>query len=121
MRLPLQITFHNLEPSEFIEKAAREHAEKLEQFHDQIISCRVSIEAPHKHQNKGILYHVTIDIRVPGDEIVVSRMPDDEHAHEDVYVAMRDAFNAARRQLKQYVQKRRGQVKRHAAPPPVSE
>ena len=117
MQSPLQIHFHNLEPSEFIEKAAREQAEKLEQFHDQIMSCRVTIESPHKHRHKGNLFHVTIAIRIPGDEIVVSRMPDDEHAHEDVYVTMRDAFQAARRRLQDQTQKRRGKVKRQAAPP----
>lgn len=114
MRVPLQIQFHNLEPSDAIEAAARKYAEKLEQFHEEIISCRVVIESPHKHHYKGKLYHVVVDVRIPGDEVVVSRMPDDQHAHEDVYVAIHDAFRAARRQLQDKLKKRRGRVKSHA-------
>ena len=91
----------------------RRHAEKLERFSDSIISCRVTVESPHKHQHKGVIYHITIDIRTPGDEIVVSRMPDDDHSHEDVYVAIRDAFKAAERQLKEHLRIRRGDVKKH--------
>jgi ribosome-associated translation inhibitor RaiA len=122
MQIPLQIHFQNLEPSEFIEAAVRKYAKKLEQFRDDIVSCRVTIESPHKHQRKGRLYHVVINVRTEGGEIAVSRMPDDEQAHEDVYVAIRDAFNAARRQLQDRLDIRRGYVKTHEAPePPVEQ
>jgi ribosome-associated translation inhibitor RaiA len=77
----------------------------------------VAIESPHKHQYKGKLYHVVVDVHVPGKEIVVSRAPDDQQAHEDVYVAIRDAFDAARRQIQDYVRIRRGKVKAHEPPP----
>jgi len=116
MQIPLQIKFRNLEPSPAIEADVRKHAEKLEHFDHEIVSCRVSVESPHKHKHKGRLYHVVINIRTKGDEITVSRMPDDEHAHEDVYVAIRDAFKAARRQLQDHLKKRRGHVKRHEPP-----
>ena len=91
MQTPLQIQFRNLEPSTFIEAAARKRAATLERFVDDIISCRVTIEAPHQKQQHGNLYNVSVDVRVPGKEVVVSRSPDDDHAFEDVYVAMRDA------------------------------
>jgi ribosomal subunit interface protein len=117
MQLPLEITFRNMEPSEFLEAKVRERAEKLDRFASHIMSCRVVVEAPHKHHNKGNLYHVRIDITVPGKEIVVSREPDQRHAHEDAYVAVRDAFDAARRQLEDYVAHRRGNVKVHEASP----
>ena len=81
------------------------------------MSCRVAVEAPHKHHHKGKLYHVRINITVPDKELVVSREPDQHHAHEDVYVAIRDAFDAMRRQLEDYARRRRGKVKRHEAPP----
>lgn len=117
MQVPLEIRFHNLEPSDAIEAAVRQRAEKLEQFADDIVSCRVTIEAPHKHHRRGKLYGVKVDVRVPGSEIVASREPDAHHAHEDVYVALRDAFDAARRQLQDYVRIRRAKVKTHEAPP----
>lgn len=71
------------------------------------------IESPHKHHRKGNLYHLRIDVTVPGDEIVVKRSPDEQHSHEDPYVAVRDAFDSARRQLEDYARKRRGKVKTH--------
>jgi ribosomal subunit interface protein len=117
MQVPLEIRFHNLEPSDAIEAAVRQRAEKLEQFAGDIVSCRVTIEAPHKHHRRGKLYGVKVDVRVPGSEIVASREPDAHHAHEDVYVALRDAFDAARRQLQDYVRIRRAKVKTHEAPP----
>ena len=61
-------------------------------FCDEIISCRVTIEAPHKHHHRGNIYQVTVDVRTPGDESVASRAPAQHHAHEDVYVAIRDAL-----------------------------
>ncbi|HHO68640.1 MAG TPA: HPF/RaiA family ribosome-associated protein [Gammaproteobacteria bacterium] len=117
MKLPLEIVFRNLEPSEAIEARVRERAEKLERFHQDIMSCRVVIETDHKHHHKGNLYHVRIDLTVPGAELVANRQPYKNHAYEDVYVAIRDAFDAIRRQLEDYVRRRRGHVKHHEPPP----
>ena len=117
MQIPLQIRFHKLEASEAVEAAIRKRAEQLEHFANNITSCRVTIDAPHKHHHQGNLYRVTIDIRTPAGEIVVSRSPDQHQAHEDAYVAIRDAFKAARRQLQDQVRERRGKVKAHEAPP----
>lgn len=117
MKLPLQIVFRNLDPSDAIEAKVRERAELLERYADDVMSCRVVIEASHKHRHKGHLYHVRIDLKVPGAEIVASREPELDHAHEDVYVAIRDAFDALRRRLEDYERRRRGDVKRHEAPP----
>ncbi len=117
MQVPLEIRFHNMEPSPAIERAIRERAAKLEQFADDITSCRVAVEAPHKHHRHGKLFAVTIDVRLPGGEVVASRDPAAHHSHEDVYVSLRDAFRAVRRQLQDYVRERRGKVKAHETPP----
>ena len=117
MQIPLQITFHNMESSDAIEAKIREKADKLERFADQIMRCRVVVEAPHKHHHKGKLYRVKIDMTLPGDEIVVSHDPGDDQAHEDVYVAIRDTFDAARRQLEDFVRRQRHKVKLHQAIP----
>ena len=116
MKQPVQITFRDIPPSEFVEARIQEKTKKLEQFYDQIMSVRVVVESPHSHQHKGNLFHVCIDITVPDGELVVNRAPKDHHAHEDVYVAIRDAFDAAKRQLKEYSRKRRGKVKNHQPP-----
>lgn len=106
MQQPLQITFKEMEPSNAIESWIHEHAAKLEKFHGPIMHCHVVIEAPHRHSHHGRLYDVRIDITVPGDEIVVSHQGPRDHAHEDVYVALRDAFRAARRQLQDAARRR---------------
>ena len=113
MSFPLEVDFHNLERSEFIESAVRERCKKLERFAPHVTRCRVKIAAPHRHHTKGNVYHVSVDLHVPGAEIVVNRDPDKDHAHEDVYVAVRDAINAAARQLQGYVRVRRGDVRKH--------
>lgn len=116
MKLPLQVTFRNMDPSDAMQTDVREKAEKLDHFYDQIMSCRVMIEAHHKHHRDGNLYHVRIDLKVPDEEIVVSREHDLHHSHADAYVAIRDAFDAARRQLEDYARRRQQHVKTHEAP-----
>ena len=105
MNIPLQVSFRNLEHSDFIEARIREKVEGLEKYFDRITSCRVVVEAPERHHHKGKLYHLRIELGVPGKEIVVSRKHHDDHSHEDVYVAIRDAFKAAKRQLEDYTRK----------------
>ena len=117
MQSPLEISFRNMDRSDAVEARVREHAEKLEQIFDRITSCRVVVEATHRHHHKGFLCHVSIDIGVPGTMVVVDRDPGKNHAHEDVYVAVRDAFKAARRRLEDHSERRAGKVKTHEAPP----
>lgn len=113
MQIPLQITWRDIEKSEAVEAAVQEHAKKLDQFCDHITSCRVVVEVPHHHKHKGNIYHISIDITVPGKEIAVTRDPSQHHAHEDMYVTVRDAFAAAKRQVQNYVRIQRGEVKHH--------
>ena len=112
MQIPLQITIRGIEHSDALETHIREKADKLDEFFDRIMSCRVVVEVPHKHHHQGKQFTVRIDIGVPGSEIVVNR----DHA-EDVYVALRDAFDAAKRQLEDYARKIRGDVKTHQPKP----
>lgn len=94
MQIPLQITLRNIAKSEAVEAAIRRKAEKLERFYKRIVSCRVAVEIPARHKHQGKEFVVCIDIKVPGGEIVVN------HDHnEDLYVALQEAFQAARRQL----------------------
>ncbi len=117
MELEPQITFRDIETSAAIESNIRQHLAKLERFHEHITKCRVTVEAPHRRHNKGVLYDVTVDITVPGGELLANRASGKDHTHEDVYVAIRDAFHAARRQLEAFARKRRGQVKIHEPQP----
>lgn len=113
MQIPVEITFHNLEASPALEALVREKVAYLERFSDRITSCRVAIEECHRQHRKGNTFRVRIDLTLPGKEIVVGRDPAANHAHEDAYVAVRDAFKAARRRLDDHTRQIRGRVKLH--------
>lgn len=115
MQIPIQITFRKMDTSPSVEAHIRERAEALEKFFDRITACRVVVEQSARRQHKGKLYHIRVDLTVPGREIVVKRDPPEHHAHEDILVAVRDVFDAARRQLEDHARKMRGDVKSHAA------
>lgn len=109
MKIPLQVTFRDMPTSEAVETRVRDKADKLARFYDRVINCRVVIEMPQRHKHQGKLHSVRVDLSVPGAELVAN------HAqHEDVYVAVRDAFDAITRKLEEYARKRRGEVKAHA-------
>src|ERR1051325_11236158 len=113
MQLSPQITFRDIEASAAIESRVRERIARLDRYYDRIMGCRVSVEAPHRHHHHGRLYHIRIDLKVPRGELVVNREPAEHHAHEDIYVATRDAFNALERQLQDYARQQRGAIKVH--------
>jgi len=108
MQLPLQINFRDLPHSDAIESAIRDKADKLDQFYDRIMSCRVTVGLIQKHKHQGKLFNVRIDLTVPGSEIVVNR-----DRAEDVYVAIRDAFDHAKRKLEDHARRVRGDTKVH--------
>lgn len=108
MQVPLQITMRQMEHSDALEADIRERAAKLEQFYPRMTSCRVAVEQTRKHHQQGREFTVRLDLRVPGREIVVTR----DH-REDVYVALRDAFDSAKRQLEEVIREQRGDVKVH--------
>ncbi len=109
----LQITFRDMEPSAAVEARIREHAAELDRLYDRIVGRRVVVEMPHRHHHQGRLYVVRITLTVPGREIVIGRAPTEHQAHEDVYVALRDAFEAAKRQLEDHIRRERGDTKHH--------
>jgi ribosomal subunit interface protein len=116
MQLPLQITFRHMDPSPALEARIRQRAEEFERFFDRITSCRVIVERVNRRHQQGNLFEVKIDLLLPGNELVVGREHRANHAHEDPYVAVRDAFDAARRLLEDHARRRRGEAKTHAVP-----
>ncbi|MBI2785666.1 MAG: HPF/RaiA family ribosome-associated protein [Legionella longbeachae] len=112
VHFPIHIVFSNFKHSQAIETNARNHAGKLGKYFDRIMNCKMSIET-HHHHHKGKIFHVRIDLIVPNAELIVNRDLIQNHAHEDVYVAIRDAFQAMTRKLKKYAHKQRGEIKYH--------
>lgn len=116
METPLELSFKNMQKSPFIEGLIREKADKLERLYDGITSCHVYVEAPHKSRRKGNPYEVRIEVRVPGTELAVTNKPGNTEAHEDIKIAVRDAFNAMERQVKKWKKKISGDIKTHDGP-----
>jgi ribosome-associated translation inhibitor RaiA len=108
MQVPLQISLHGLKRSDALYNAIRRKAEKLDHYCDRIMSCRVVLELAGRHKHRGREFTVRIDLKLPGSEIAITR----EH-NEELVVALRDAFDAARRKLEDYARERRGDVKKH--------
>lgn len=100
MTTPVEITFNGVEKSEAIEARIAEKVAALERRFARMTHCRVVVEAPHRRSKLGKLFHVQIEIGVPGRAPVIVRSDREEnHEHEDLSVALRDAFDATRRLL----------------------
>ncbi len=86
-----------------VETAIRDRAERLEKFHPNLIHCIVTVEGPSEHHQHGGTYDVRLEIRLPGPAIVINRQP-----NEDLGIALRDAFEAAKRRIEDHNEKLRG-------------
>ena len=115
MQTPVQIVFHKVGHSEALEHLIREKARRLEVIFPRLMRCHVSIDQPHRHKQQGEPFNVRITLHVPGGELAVNR-----DQHEDVYVALNDAFDAVRRQLEEHAQRARREVKHHGNGQPSS-
>ena len=113
MQTQPQVSFDDIPIDEAVRDAVLRHIDELESTSDRITGCHVVVAQPHRHHRAGRLYSVRIDLIVPGAEIVVNRNHPLDHAHEDVFVALRDSFNAVRRQLEDHVRHLRGAEKPH--------
>ncbi|HEX3860074.1 MAG TPA: HPF/RaiA family ribosome-associated protein [Stellaceae bacterium] len=116
MDIPVEIVFHNMPNSATLEVEIRDRTDKLERRFQHLIGCRVSVEQLHRRHQSGNIYEVHIEMRVPGDDLVVSHEP--HHAHDrftdpNAGIALRNAFKAAERRLIDYKQRLRGDVKSH--------
>jgi ribosomal subunit interface protein len=112
MQVPLKISFHNMDSSEGIEARVRERVDRLERLTDEIVSCRVAIEAPHKQPHRSTV-GITIDINVPGKTIVVKREFRHHESHDDAYKVIGVAFDVAERQIEHHRDLARRGTKTH--------
>jgi cold shock CspA family protein/ribosome-associated translation inhibitor RaiA len=119
VQIPLQIDFEGgLTASDALRTRIEHEVQKLERVQSRIVGCRVAMIGRSGRHQHGDLYSVRVQISIPGArDIVVDRNPDADHAHEDPYVAIRDAFKAARRRLQDRHRRLEGKVKVHEAPP----
>lgn len=118
MQMPLQISYHNMDPSDSISEWIRRKAEKLEERFPRLVSCKVAIEEPNHHHRhgKGRHFRVRVELSVPGELLVADREGPEIMSHEDAYLAVTSAFEAARRQLDAFAQRIEGRTKAHQTP-----
>jgi ribosomal subunit interface protein len=115
MAVPVQITFRDMPPSPAVSMHAEKRAQKLQQLFGRIVDCHVVVEEPHRRSRKGQKFHVRIDVRVPGRELVVSKIPED--TREDLYAALDDAFTDAERVVEDYARRLQPDAAAHTRPP----
>jgi ribosomal subunit interface protein len=109
--MPLEIAWHGTERSDRLENRIRDRVDKMHRYFKHINSVHVVVEVPHRSDHANKAYRLRIETRVPGDELVVSHEPGSRAQHHDPYIAVRDAFDAMDRQLEQFSQTVRGDVK----------
>jgi len=118
MRVPIEITYRNVSKRDDIEQLIHDKAEKLNDFHDGIVSCRISIELDQESKKSLNLYHIRIGLRVPpGKELVVHQKSGEPGTGEALRTVITEAFKTMGRQLKKLKQKQRGHVKSRAEIP----
>jgi ribosomal subunit interface protein len=105
MAIQTEITFHEVEHSDALEASIERWVSRLEHLHDRIVHCHVTVGQPHRHHRRGRLFDVHVKLDISGSEIVTA------WESEDVYLAVADAFRAARRQLLDELGVRRGKAK----------
>jgi cold shock CspA family protein len=114
MEVPLEIAFKDVEKTPEVEADIRDRVDKLEQVYDQIISCHISVERPHKHQRSGSPYRVRIDVRVPPrHEIVVKQESGYGDMHDPLNIVLEKAFDSVERELEDVKERQRHEVKKH--------
>jgi len=117
MNQPLEISFRNTDRSPAVEEVVRERAAALTRLCDRLMHLRVVIEMVGRHHRKGRLFRTRIDMKMRRQTVVIGRASESNPAHEDIYVAVRHAFDAATRRLQDKSRRRRGETKTHDGPP----
>ena len=107
--LPVQVNIRNTSDSPVLIQQIQKNAEKLTRYYKRITHCRVVIDYDQKHQHRGKIFNVKVELDIPGRELMVTRKKG-----EDVYVVARQAFEVMRRQLEELARKRHGRTKTHA-------
>lgn len=116
MQIEPEIAFRNVEPTDEVKEQIRKGIARLENVYDRLTSCRLMVELPDRRHQSGNLYHVRIDLTMPGHEIVIRRVPPEHRANEELSQAMGEAFDRARDKLVEHARQLRGDVKAHEVP-----
>lgn len=101
--MPVQVLFQGMAPAAVLDAEARLRARKLEDACGLAIGCRVVIASRLTPVGQSRDYTVHLDVQISGRDLVAA-----SHQHnEDVAAAIRDAFEAVKRQLAERLRRRR--------------
>jgi ribosomal subunit interface protein len=117
VQLPLQITYRDMDPTPGMDAAIRDKVDHLQRYHPRIVRCHVVVDAPHASQHHPHHFRVMFNLTIPGKEIVAAKENHDKPEQRDFYIALRDSYEAARRQLESEREKAQGHTKVHEVPP----
>lgn len=99
--MKITTTFRDMPPSTGLQQAAERWVTRLEQVYDRIVDCQVTIERL-RHHLPGSPFQVRIALSIlPSANLTVAQ------SSKDAYVAVADAFRAARKQLLDHAPKLR--------------
>jgi len=115
--IPVNISFQEIPSSQAVRERIEARVAKLHRYYDKLIDCDVVISSKHRRAKRGTFYMVRIHLSLPKKDLIVSQEPGDNKTHTDVYISIRDAFNALERQLKAHAEIRRREVKTEVLPP----
>jgi ribosomal subunit interface protein len=118
MQKELRLRWRNVMPSEAVEAHVRDEVKRLEKFHGRITGCEVTLESPSRHHRNGAQkFRVRIELTVPGGKVVVARDRARNEAQADLYLALRQAFREAKRQLQDRLGRHDARIAGHVEPP----
>ncbi len=115
--VPLKIDYKNYEDHPDLTPLIQEQVDKLGKYFDRITSCHVVVSKPHNRRQSGSNFHIHIDLHIPGNVVAITREPERDSRHDDVGLAIRDAFKAAKKSMQSYIEKLRSDIKFHPKPP----
>lgn len=114
MQVPVEISLHHCEPSAELRSEIEKQVKRLESFSDRITSCHVAVTGPQTRHRHGDLFKIDLQIAMPEHhDVIVDKANSDAPEREHVLVAIREAFDAAVRQIEDVERHMRGQVKQH--------
>jgi len=115
--IPTHVTFKGLTRRADVETVIQQEVASLAGHYHRIVDCRIRLEVPHRHHSAGNAVHVLIELTVPGARLVVDYIAERHEGASSgdgspkLCAAVREAFVAMQRQLADYVDRQRSEVR----------
>lgn len=108
----VEVVPHDVVITPEVQEYLQQRVGRLPEFYDRILSSRVVLRGETRHHQTGGPFSVHLYIDVPQRVVTVTRQQRD-----NLHVAIREAFDAAQRQLQDLARKQRGDVSPTVQPP----